>query len=196
MLPHHVLFEFAEMESGGPTGGVCGKLVFAGTEIDVPDSLSIARLQPLARQHAVLRVPSVLDPLRPVIRAHHTLQQDTRLGSEHSLADNEPISSLSWKNSRRTLRRMRPIDPDRAQKNVGGRIAELREKLGLTQAELAEDSDVSLRYLQRVEAGGANLTIRSLVAFANVLGTRLTELFRVPQCRTKRPGRPRRRARK
>lgn len=86
---------------------------------------------------------------------------------------------------------MRASDPDHVVFSVGRRIAELRRKRRLTQAQLAEKADVSVKYVQRIEAGATNLTIRSLVLFANVLGTRIGELFRAPSTRTVRRGRPR-----
>ena len=85
---------------------------------------------------------------------------------------------------------MRNADPDRVVRDVGRRVAELRAQEGLTQAELAEAAGVSVKYLQRIEAGGCNLTIRSLVRLASVLGTSAADLFSQPASRERRRGRP------
>ena len=87
--------------------------------------------------------------------------------------------------------RMRPQDPTEVFDDIGRRIAELRLSRGLTQEQLADDLRVSAKYVQRCEQG-TNTTVRTLVRFANALGTRTAELFRVPKRRQIRKGRPRR----
>ena len=69
-------------------------------------------------------------------------------------------------------------DADSLIRSVGRRVAELRAAAGLTQADLAEQVGVSIQYLQRIEAGAENLTLRSLVRLANVLETEVGELLR------------------
>ena len=73
---------------------------------------------------------------------------------------------------------MREIDPERVLKDVGRRIAEYRAARGMTQERLAESIGVSVRYIQSVEAGTENLTVRSLVVYANVFRVRVGDLFR------------------
>ncbi len=91
---------------------------------------------------------------------------------------------------------MKAEDPERAKQAVGRRIAEIRSALGLTQAALAaklgdnEDARPSPQYVGLVEQGRENLTIKSLVGFANALGVPLRSLFDPPQSLTKRRGRP------
>lgn len=86
---------------------------------------------------------------------------------------------------------MRALDPDRVVRWVGARVAEQRRALKLTQEELAERLGVSTKYLQRVEAGVENLTIRSLVPLANGLGISMLTLLDKPRnTSTRRPGRP------
>lgn len=75
---------------------------------------------------------------------------------------------------------------------VGRRVAELRSAAGLTQEVLAEELGVSVTYLQRIEAGTENLTVRSLVRLAGHLSTSVANLFAPPTDTTRRPGRPRR----
>lgn len=75
---------------------------------------------------------------------------------------------------------------------VGGRVAERRRAYGLTQEQLAEKLDVSIKYLQRVEAGDENLTIASVVNIANALAIEPNYLLRPPRTTARRrPGRPR-----
>lgn len=78
-------------------------------------------------------------------------------------------------------------------KHIGRRIAELRRARGFTQEQLAERLDVSVTYVQQVERGGRNLTVRSLAAFASATGAKVAELFEAPTEPAPRPGRPRKR---
>jgi transcriptional regulator with XRE-family HTH domain len=86
---------------------------------------------------------------------------------------------------------VRRLDPDRALKDVGRRLAELRRERAWTQEELAERLGLQTNNLQRIELGMQNLTVRSLVRLANALGVTLGDLFEPPTSRTVRPGRPR-----
>jgi transcriptional regulator with XRE-family HTH domain len=90
---------------------------------------------------------------------------------------------------------MRPSDPARVTRDVGRRVAEARGARGLTQQELADKAGVSLKYVQRIEAGRENLTIRSLVWLADLLRVPVIEVFKPPGSRVVRPGRPRARPR-
>ncbi len=85
---------------------------------------------------------------------------------------------------------MRPTDPARLIRDVGRRIAEIRAARGWTQEALAEHAHVSLKYLQRVEAGRENLTLRSVVRLANHLRVPVGDLFERPRSRAVRQGRP------
>ncbi len=79
----------------------------------------------------------------------------------------------------------------RTQENVGRRIAELREQAGVTQAFVAGHAGISVNNLQRIEYGGQNLTIESLVKIAQALGTTPAALFEpVTVKRVARRGRP------
>lgn len=86
---------------------------------------------------------------------------------------------------------MKKLDADRALKDVGRRIAELRRERGWTQETFAERLGLQANNLQRIELGMQNLTIRSLVRLANGLSVSLGALFEVPRDRTVRQGRPR-----
>ena len=88
---------------------------------------------------------------------------------------------------------MRSHDIDDTVKNVGRRVAELRAKAGLTQDQQAERLGFTLKYLQRIEGGGENLTVRSLVKIASAIGVPVTGLFLRPRTKQAGPGRPKRR---
>lgn len=75
-------------------------------------------------------------------------------------------------------------------RDLGLRLAELRAARGLTQAALAEEVGVSLRYVQAIEGGRQNLKVLSLSRFADALGTSMAELFSNPKTRKRGPGRP------
>lgn len=85
---------------------------------------------------------------------------------------------------------MRPIDPARLIQSVGRRLGDLRRERGLTQQEVADRLEVTMRYVQRVEAGEANLTLESMAELANALRVPIEELFATPEPRRRRPGRP------
>lgn len=85
---------------------------------------------------------------------------------------------------------MEPEDPNAVLRDLGRRVAELRADLGLTQEALAEKLDVTFQYLQRIEAGRENLTVRSIVRLAGELGVPTSGLFEAPKSREVRVGRP------
>lgn len=55
-------------------------------------------------------------------------------------------------------------------KKLGKRIREERKRLNLTQAELAEDIDISNTYMGAIERGERSLTLDTLVRLVNRLG--------------------------
>lgn len=60
---------------------------------------------------------------------------------------------------------------------LGRRIQDLRQKAGLTQAQLAEKSDLSLKYIGEIERGKGNPSLSSLENLAKALDISLTEMF-------------------
>ena len=48
---------------------------------------------------------------------------------------------------------VRPINPARLIQNVGARLGEIRRAQGMTQQNVADRLEVTLRYVQKVEAG-------------------------------------------
>ena len=86
---------------------------------------------------------------------------------------------------------MRHLEPDRVIVSIGRRVAELRRERKWTQANLAERINATFQYIARVE-GGTNLTVYTLVKFANVFKVPLSALFETPaDAPPRRPGRPR-----
>jgi transcriptional regulator with XRE-family HTH domain len=68
--------------------------------------------------------------------------------------------------------------PPREEKPTLTRIESLRLEAGLTQAQLAEKADISLRTLQRIEhRDTANPAIRALANIAIALGTDLESVI-------------------
>lgn len=85
------------------------------------------------------------------------------------------------------------LSPDTVLRNLGRRIAELRRERGLTQQQVADQLGITSRYVQAVEAGRVNVSVRALVDLANVLRMPMAAFMEVPRSRAaRRPGRPRR----
>lgn len=61
---------------------------------------------------------------------------------------------------------------------IGWNLRRLRVKKGLSQERLALESGIDRAYVGRVERGSENVTVSTLEAFANVLGVRVSALFR------------------
>ena len=74
--------------------------------------------------------------------------------------------------------------------NVGRRVGEIRAERGLTQEQLAEMLDVTLRHLQAVEGGSENLTVKTLASFPTALDVGIAVLFEPPQTPRPKRGRP------
>lgn len=80
----------------------------------------------------------------------------------------------------RELPRMRRLDPQEAIKNVGRCVAALRVSRGLTQQALADQLGITVSYVQRIEIGGSNLTMHTLVRWANWLDVEPAQLLMTP----------------
>jgi len=85
---------------------------------------------------------------------------------------------------------VKPVDPAKLIEQVGRRIGELRGDRGLTQEQLAEQLEVSTRYVQSVEGGHENLTLETVAKLATILKAKPIELLESPSTRKPRPGRP------
>lgn len=72
---------------------------------------------------------------------------------------------------------MRRLDPQKVMKNVGRCVAAIRISRGLTQQGLADELGITVNYVQRVEIGNSNMTIHTLVRWANWLDIEPALLF-------------------
>lgn len=66
---------------------------------------------------------------------------------------------------------------------IGANIKRYRENAQLTQVQLAEQAQISISYLSKIEASGCNksLSISVLNQIANVLNVEITEFFKEVQ---------------
>ena len=71
-------------------------------------------------------------------------------------------------------------DPDLLLSDIGLRILRRRQKLGLTQKDLAQAVGMQSANIGQMEHGERNLTIRTLCKLADVLGITLAELTAGP----------------
>ena len=60
---------------------------------------------------------------------------------------------------------------------VGKRIKELRNKLGISQEELANIAELDRTYITSVECGKRNISIVNVEKLANALNVSLSEFF-------------------
>ena len=73
---------------------------------------------------------------------------------------------------------------DRELRNLGRRVSELRIERKFTQERLAERLDVDLRYVQQIEGGRQNVTVRTAASLARALRVPIAELFVTPKTKT------------
>jgi transcriptional regulator with XRE-family HTH domain len=66
------------------------------------------------------------------------------------------------------------VDP---KKLIGQRIAEIRNKRGMTQDQLAEKMEISPKYLSSIERGKENPTLNTLINLAQSLNVDLGAIF-------------------
>jgi DNA-binding XRE family transcriptional regulator len=139
-----------------------------------PDPFAFAQTLPIERDDLSLHVLTF--PTVAAVDTHNT-------NGTGSGGFSDGVRAEPWEVGRK--------DPRRTLLDVGRRIAEVRIKTGLTQEEFAERvARISLKYLQRIEAGRANLTVLTLAKFAARIGVEVKELFEPPISREIRRGRP------
>ena len=82
-------------------------------------------------------------------------------------------------------------DTEEILRAIGRRIAEIRSEKGLTQEAFADRADITPQYLQELERGKQNFSIKTLNRLAKLLGVPFEALFVPPKTMESRPGRPR-----
>ncbi|MCQ2380902.1 MAG: helix-turn-helix domain-containing protein [Acidaminococcaceae bacterium] len=65
-------------------------------------------------------------------------------------------------------------------KTLGANIQKMRRQLSLTQAELAEDVNLTTSYIGQIERGQRKVTLENLVLIADRLGTNINDLLTNP----------------
>jgi transcriptional regulator with XRE-family HTH domain len=73
---------------------------------------------------------------------------------------------------------------------IGGNLQRMRIRLGWTQEYLAEVTGFDLSYAQRVERGQVNITVATLIAFADAFGVTPATLLRRGNAPIIKRGRP------
>lgn len=73
---------------------------------------------------------------------------------------------------------------EQALKNLGKRIAEIRNKRNMTQDKLAELTNYSTNHIAKLESARTNPSFALLVSIANALDVELKELFNFPEQHT------------
>lgn len=66
---------------------------------------------------------------------------------------------------------------NRVRLRVARQVKGLRAAAGLTQEQLAHRSGIAPRHLQKIESGGVNVTIDTLVKVANALAVDVQQFF-------------------
>lgn len=62
--------------------------------------------------------------------------------------------------------------------SFGNLIREYRDKMGLTQDELSEQLDISLKYISRIENGKGGIKTQTLIKCMNILGISPNSLYK------------------
>ena len=88
-----------------------------------------------------------------------------------------------------------PADPEVFARAVARRVAELRERAGMSKGEFARAIDRRPQYAGRLEVG-QNMTLSTLLLICRVLHARPAELFEPPAAPAADPARGRGRPRK
>jgi transcriptional regulator with XRE-family HTH domain len=74
---------------------------------------------------------------------------------------------------------------------IAGNTRALRLARGLTQQTLATEAEVDLRFVQRIERGTTNLSVKVLISISSALGVEPTAMFAPAKIAPARAGRPR-----
>jgi transcriptional regulator with XRE-family HTH domain len=69
-----------------------------------------------------------------------------------------------------------PMNADTYLKALGIAFRQRRERLGMTNEQVAEAADINVNYYARIERGEINTSVRKLVAIANALASDFSKL--------------------
>lgn len=72
---------------------------------------------------------------------------------------------------------MKIVDFEKLTVKIGHNIKMYRKKLGLSQSQVCKKLNCDKRFYQRIEAGKAGLTLRTLYKISVTLGIPLSEIF-------------------
>ena len=72
---------------------------------------------------------------------------------------------------------------EKARKQLGQRLKDIRAERELTQEQVAEKAAIHPKHLQRLENGRGNVTLATLVAISKALGVTVEELFQVKKAK-------------
>lgn len=64
---------------------------------------------------------------------------------------------------------------------IGKKVKERRDTLGITQPDLAEMADISVNTLYKIETGQANPTVKVLNKIGDVLGMEISLVIKKPE---------------
>lgn len=73
---------------------------------------------------------------------------------------------------------MSPQPPETVPQAIGRRLARLRDRAGLSQAEVARQANVTNPYVNQIESGRRTPSVEVLVRLADVVGAKPCELLR------------------
>jgi transcriptional regulator with XRE-family HTH domain len=77
-----------------------------------------------------------------------------------------------------TAKKNRHVQPDPGpERAFGDALREIRKEKGLSQEQLALDSDLDRTYVSLIERGAQSPTIRSVIKVANVLGVKPSDIM-------------------
>lgn len=68
---------------------------------------------------------------------------------------------------------------EKCQKQIGQNIREAREKAGLRQIDVEDRIGITYRYYQTIEAGGANITMKTLYELSKLFKVSIESLVRI-----------------
>ena len=96
---------------------------------------------------------------------------------DHDLLRAETVAKRVRSRTSKSDHRQQPTDEDPLLKFVANQIVSARQRLGITQDQLAEKAGCAPLTVTNVESGRRNVTLRSLSLLANALEIDVRDLF-------------------